>query len=700
MRMLSHLLEFLRNRLFASLKVGTTNSPLTTCDPTPNGTDAVSNVIESGAAETAYQAGNWEVAERLCRMVLALEPRNIEALNLLGNISAQTERSQEAVDLLSYAASLDPNRADLLNNLGIALQNLKRSEEALEIYQRAILLRPAYTEALINRGNTLSDLGLHQAALESFEQAITLKPESADNYINRGNALSALKRHDAALQSYEQAIALEPKYAEAYYNRGETLLELHRLEDALESLQRALTLKPDMSNLYGLLVHAKMRLCNWEDLRHHIDNVSERIERGERASAPFPLLGFSSSPALQRKASEIWQRAEYPSGNALPKIAICHDLEKIRIGYFSADFHDHATTRLIAELFEKHDRSRFELTAFSFGPDTRDAMRRRVIAAFDRFIDVRGVSDLAVATQARDLKIDIAVDLKGYCQDSRAGIFALRAAPVQVSYLGYPGTTGADYIDYLIADETLIPTDCLRHYSEKIVYLPYSYQVNDSKRPIANIGGDRGEMGLPEKGFVFCCFNNIYKITPEFFDRWMRILTKVDGSVLWLLADDSGAASNLRDEAARRGVEESRLVFANHVPLVEHLARHHLADLFLDTLPCNAHTTASDALWAGLPVLTCLGQTFAGRVAASLLNGVRLPELIAASGDEYERLAVELAVDQSRLVDIRQRLAENRETAPLFDIKMFTRHIEAGYVAMHERFQANIGPEHIYIPRD
>jgi predicted O-linked N-acetylglucosamine transferase (SPINDLY family) len=351
----------------------------------------------------------------------------------------------------------------------------------------------------------------------------------------------------------------------------------------------------------------------------------------------------------------------------------------------------------MAELFEQHDKSRFELTAFSFGPDKQDAMRGRVSAAFEKFIDVRSVSDVDVAMQARSLGLDIALDLKGFCQDSRTGIFALRAAPVQVNYLGYPGTMGAEYIDYLIADATLIPEEHQRHYSEKIVYLPHCYQANDTKRPISDKAVTRQGMGLPQAGFVFCCFNNNFKIVPGVFDCWMRILKQVEGSVLWLLEDNAKAADNLRREAEARGVNRARLVFARRLPLPEHLARHRLADLFLDTLPCNAHTTASDALWAGLPVLTSIGETFAGRVAASLLSGVLLPELAARTLEDYERLAVDLATNPGRLAEVRHRLAGNRLTAPLFDIQLFTRHIEAAYVAMFERYRANLPPAHIHV---
>jgi predicted O-linked N-acetylglucosamine transferase (SPINDLY family) len=351
----------------------------------------------------------------------------------------------------------------------------------------------------------------------------------------------------------------------------------------------------------------------------------------------------------------------------------------------------------MAELFERHDKSKFELIAFSFGPETNDEMQIRVSQAFDHFINVASLSDLEVALLSRELGIDIAIDLKGVTQDYRLSIFSYRAAPIQVSYLGYPGTLGVDYIDYLIADKTLIPKQSQQHYSEKIVYLPNSYQVNDRHRAIAPTQFTKQELGLPEDAFVFCCFNNNFKITPDIFDSWIRILKAVDSSVLWLLQDNPTVALNLQKEAAQRGLDPARLVFAGRMDLPEHLARHNAADLFLDTTPCNAHTTASDALWAGLPLLTCMGETFASRVAASLLNAIGLPELVTETQADYEALAIDLAKTPAKLKALKEKLERNRLTTPLFDSELFTKHLEASYMQMYERYQADMKPEHIEV---
>jgi protein O-GlcNAc transferase len=370
---------------------------------------------------------------------------------------------------------------------------------------------------------------------------------------------------------------------------------------------------------------------------------------------------------------------------------------KIRIGYFSADFHGHATAYLMAQLFELHDRSKFEIFGFSFGPPADDDMRRRLAAGFDQLIDVKDKSDKEIAELARNLQIDIGVDLKGFTDQSRSGIFAHRAAPIQVNYLGFPGTMGANYIDYIIADRTLIPPEEAEFYTEKIAYLPHSYQVNDRTRRISDRRFTREELGLPTDAFVFCCFNNSFKITPDVFDIWMRLLTKVDRSALWLLKTNASAVESLRAEAVRRGIESERLVFAEPIDLSDHLARHASADLFLDTFYCNAHTTASDALWAGMPVVTRLGHTFAGRVAASLLNAIGLPELVTRTSDEYEQLAFRLANDRDKLSLIRKRLADNRLTHPLFDTELFTRHIESAYEKMWERHRMNLKPDHLSV---
>jgi predicted O-linked N-acetylglucosamine transferase (SPINDLY family) len=614
-----------------------------------------------------------------------------------GVVLQELRQLQAAIDSYSRAISIRPDYVEACYNRGTALQELKEWQGAIASYDQAIHIKPDYHEAYFNRGVALKAMKSLDAAVSSYDAAIRIKPDYAEAINNRGNALQELNQLDAAVASYDRALIIKPDYADAHFNRGKALHSLSQLEAAIASYSSALKLKPDYDYLFGLLLNTRMKLCDWTGYQEQITGLMARLERGMKCSSCFTVLGLTDSLAAQRKAAEILVSDKHPANDLLGSIPKRARSPKIRIGYYSADFHNHATSILIAGLLEQHDRNRFELIGFSFGPDRQDEMRQRVSAAFDQFIDVRMKSDQEVAQLSRLLGIDIAVDLKGYTQDNRMGIFSYRAAPVQVSYLGYPGTVGAPYMDYLIADRTLVPELSQKHYSEKIVYLPGSYQVNDRKRRISERIYTRAEVGLPEQGFVFCCFNNNYKITPEVFDSWVRILNAVPGSVLWLFEDHATASTNLRKEAAQRGLDPNRLVFATQMMLSEHLARHRLADLFLDTLPYNAHTTASDALWAGLPVLTQAGESFAARVAASLLNAIGLPELITETQTEYESLAIELAHNPARLSALKVKLEQNRLTAPLFDTNLYTRNLEAAYSAMYERYQADLPPEHIYL---
>ena len=648
-------------------------------------------------ALSLHRMGQLGQAREIFEQVLRIQPRHFDAMNMAGIVAAQTGDFGKAAELFGCAMQINPQNAEVCNNRGNVLQQLKLYQDSLECYEKAIALKPDYAEAYGNRGVVQQEMGQLHAALNSLDTAIVLKPDFADAYNNRGNALRALKRYQAAKDDYDMAIALKPTFAKAYYNRGNALQELRQPKAALESFDQAFALIPDHEFLMGMRMHARMQLCDWNDFKGTCRQIEAKVGRGDKAATPLPFLAMSGSPELQRKVAEIWMRSKYPENHALPPLSRTGRHHKIRLAYFSADFHNHATSYLMAEMFDKHDKSRFELVGFSFGPNKNDEMRNRIAASFDQFIDVQSMSDLDVALLSRKMEVDIAIDLKGYTQDSRTGIFAARAAPIQVNYLGYPGTMGADYIDYLIADPTLIPADHTHFYAEKIAYLPNSYQPNDSRRTISDKPYTRADMGLPETGLIFCCFNNSYKITPAIFDVWMRILKQVEGSALWLLEDNPEVTRNLCKEAETRGIRQERLAFAKRLPPPEHLARHRLADLFLDTLPYNAHTTASDSLWAGLPVLTCAGETFAGRVAASLLQAIQLPELVTPTIESYESLAIELASSPSRLREIGNKLSRNRQLAPLFNTELYTSHIEAAYIAMYDRHQSGLPPGHIHI---
>lgn len=615
-----------------------------------------------------------------------------------GNALIESRRLEAAVASFDQAIALKPDFAEAHGNRGKALLELGQWPAAIASYDKAIQWKPTLAEAYVGRGHVLLTLQRLDSALADFDQAIQLKPGLAEAHHNRGNALQELQRADAAVASYDRAIALNPGYADAYANRGLAFQALKQMQLAAADYGKALLLKPDCEFLLGNYLHVRMSVADWKDFEADLSRLTSRIERGEKASPPFSVMAIADSPALQQMAAQIWAHAWHPPRDTLGPIANRTGKRKIRLGYYSGDFSNHPVAYLTAKLFESHDKSRFELFAFSFGPDRKDEMRQRVETAFDRFIDVRAMSDVEVARLSRDLEVDIAIDLKGFTQGSRCGMFAERSAPVQVNYLGYPGTMGVDYFDYVIADETVIPEENRQYHTEKVVCMPNSFLVNDAQRQISARRWTRAESGLPQTGFVFCCFNNTYKIVPSWFDIWMRLLKVIEGSVLWLMEDHPAAVANLRREAQQRGVDPGRLIFASRVPsLAHHLARYRLADLFIDTLPYNAHTTASDALWAGLPVLTCLGHSFVARVAGSLLHAVHLPELVTQSPAAYEALAIELATQPQQLAALRQKLDRERLSAPLFDTPLFTRHLEAAYTAMWDRYRAGLAPDHLHI---
>ncbi|MDR3475412.1 MAG: tetratricopeptide repeat protein [Devosia sp.] len=609
-------------------------------------------------------------------------------------------RHQAALEDFDAALAIQPGLVEALNNKGIALTALRRLPEALDAFDGVMVLHPGHVDAARRRGHVLLALKRFRAALDGFEQVARQRPELAESHYDLGLALLEMRRFDKALESFETAISLQPDFAAAHYERGRALRGLRRLAEAVASFRQAIDIDPGLRSARDIHVLTALEICDWS----HYASETAALEQGVQAAAPlapFALLPFVAAPARLLDAARHRARRvlvhEASPGQASNGASRRGGRERLRIGYYSADFHAHATAYLTAGLFEQHDRERVELFAFSFGPSSDDAMRARLRRSFDRFIDVRLTASAEVARQSRELGIDIAVDLKGYTTDSRPEIFAHRAAPLQVNYLGFPGTLGAPYMDYIIADSTVIPPGSERYYDEKVVRLPHCYQVNDGRRPIAAGLPGRVELGLPATGFVFCCFNNNFKITPAVFAGWMRILAQVEGSVLWLLEDNADAAGNLRREAQAAGIDPVRLVFAPRLPLEDHLARHRHADLFLDTSPCNAHTTASDALWAGLPVLTLIGEGFAGRVAASLLAAIGLPELITESQAEYEALAVTLATDRGGLDALKQKLAGNRLTTPLFDTPLFARHIEDAYFQMHDRHRRGLPPDDLAI---
>ena len=639
-----------------------------------------------------HQMGKLEVAEASYRQVIAIAPNVAVAHNNLGTVLKDKGDLDAALAALEQALALQTDYAEAHYNRGIVLQQQARAEEALAAYGRSIALRPDYIDAANNAGIVLQELGRHTEAIELYRKFARPTSAHADLYNNMGTALLGSGRPEEARQAFEQALAGRPDFPEAAYNLGNAYRELGRLADALAAWQRALQLRADYPDALSQLVHHRALTCQWD--RHAADQerLVGMVRSGVRVP-PFYLLATPATAADQWLAGRQWMASLQPPREVRFRHQPSLPGGRLRLGYLSGDLHQHSTAQLMAGLFEGHDRDCFEVFAYSYGADDASSMRARLTRAFDRFVDISTLSYRDAAKAIHQDQIDILIDLKGYTHGSRPMIPALRPASVQVSYLGYPATMGADFIDYILVDRFVVDEAEQPAFSEKLVHLPVCYQANDPGFVRAASPTSRRDWGLREEGLVLCCFNNSYKLSPAMFDIWMRLLNATPGCVLWLLATNGLVEANLRKEVAARGVDPARLVFADVVPSAEHIERHRHADLFLDTLPCNAHTTASDALWGGVPVLTCRGDTFAGRVAGSLLKAIGMGELVTNSLGEYERTAQALLGDPARLTAMRRRIEQKRDTNSLFDLPTLTRAIEAAYQRMWLQHVAGEEPQ-------
>jgi len=632
-------------------------------------------------------------ALRSYERALRLQPTFAVALYNRAVLLAALHRAEESLAAYDRYLKLFPSHVEALSNRGALLLELKRPEEALMSFDRALKLAPQLSKALNNRGNALQILHRFEEAVASFDRAIAAEPRYFEALRNRGAALRKLGLAESALASVEAALQVRPGEPATMLDRAEILVDLRRHAEAIACLTELLELTPEADYAAGLRLHLQGLTCDWQGQQQRARALIASADAGRRADFPFPFLSITDSAAAQERCTRAFAADKFPASAAPLWRGVRYGHPKIRIAYISGDLRQHPVSALLTGVVEKHDRERFESIAISLRPAEQSPLGQRVRAAFDEFIDVSRMSDRAVAELLRERQVDIAVDLMGYTQGSRTAILAHRPAPIQVNYLGFPGTMGAAYMDYIVADEFLIPAAQRRHYAEKVVWLPDCFQANDDRRAFAPTTPARRQFGLPDFGLVFCCFNNSYKINPPCFDVWMRLLRFVQGSVLWLVADDPGVQHNLRQEARRRDVDPQRLIFANRISYDDHLARLRCADVFLDTLPFNAGTTASDALWAGVPVVTCAGESMAARMAGSLLTAVGLPELIADDIDAYEALALDLATTPSLLADLRSRLARNRLASPLFDSERFCRHLESAYTRMWQRAERGKPPD-------
>jgi len=612
------------------------------------------------------KSGKLDKAKVLCLEILEEQPDDFDTLRLFALISFQDKNYHQSLDLISRAIKIKPDFAEIYNFYSIVLIHLKKIDEAIK----------------------------------SWNDAIKIKPDYAEAYYNRANALSELRRFNEAIESYDKAIQIKPDSVEFHYNRGVALIKFNKLEDALQSYDRAIEIKPEHNYLLGQYFHLKNKMCDWSNFNENLENLKDKILKLKTASMPWSILSIYDLPLLQKISAETYLKSKYSKTNILKPIIKREPNKKIRIGYFTANFRDHAQSYLLVKALELHDKSKFELIGFSLNPvnKSHDEMYKRISSVFDQFIDVGSKSDIEIVEISRDIKIDIAVDLMGFTQNNKFRIFIKRCAPIQINYLGYPGTSGSNCMDYLIGDKIVIPKENQNFFTEKIAYMPHTYKADDgSEKQISKKKFTREKFGLPKNSFVFCCFNQNYKINPETFNLWIEILNSVNNSVLWLFEADPIASKNLKKELEVKGLNPCRIIFAKKMSRADHLARYQLADLFIDSFPYTAHTTCSDALWTGLPVLTRIGNSFASRVAASLLAAIDLSEMIVKTKKEYKDLAIEIANNKEKLKQIKNKLQKNILTKPLFDTKLFTKNIEELYSIMYQRYHSDLPADHIEI---
>ena len=628
---------------------------------------------------------------------IKIKPDYAEAFFNKGNVYSIIKDYKNSIKNFEEAIKIKKNYKEAFSNLGNVYVEMKDYERALEKFNLSTQISPINPIEYNNIGNIYFELKNFKKALENFDKALSVDTNFALSYYNKAKTYKEINQNEKAVTNYEKAISLNKNFSEAYKNLGNVYLDLKILDKSIYNHQQAININPNISFLEGTILQSKCGICDWENFSENKSLLKKNILSGKKSSNPFSTLLIYDSPHLHKKSSKIFFESEYNKNSFKEIIKELPSNKKVHIGYYSSDFHNHATMYLMANLFELHDKSKFQIYAFSFGQDDNSEIRNRVSKTFDKFLDVRLKTDEQIVEMSRELKIDIAVDLKGFTLNNRFGIFVKRCAPLQISYLGYPGTLASDSIDYLVADKTLIPDENKKFYSEKIIYMPNTYQVNDSTLKVSEKKFERKDLGLPEKGIVFCSFNQSYKILPDMFKIWTQIIKKVENSVLWLMTDNEITEKNLKNEFIKNDIKENRLIFASRMHHREHLSRLKLADIFLDTFPYNAHTTASDALRVGIPVVTLKGQSFASRVASSLLNCLDLNELTTDNENEYQKVAIKLAENNSLLQEIKRKINSNISTKPLFDTKLFTQHLEKAYLTVIQRLKKNKSLDHIEI---
>ena len=654
-------------------------------------------------AKKLHQAGKVNEAQKIYLELLINSPSDHKINFLTGTSYLQLKNYEKAITYLDNSINISPEFPHSYNSKGIVFSEMKFFEEAIRNYDKAILLKPDFLEAHLNRGISLKNIQEYDDALKSFEKCIEIDSLNPKIYNNLGNLFLENLKYADAKNAYDKAIMFNEKYAEAYEGRGDALQEIAKIEKdpsklslSITNYEEAFSIKPDLDYVYGKIVSTKMYVNDWSKTEQYLSKIKEEVNNNKKTIIPFPLLSLMDDPKLHKKCSEIFA-TDYPLKNLINNEKIKN--EKIKIGYFCADFNEHPVSMLIAKMLSLHDKSKFKVFCYSFGFEKKDELHKWIESKVDVYRDIRKLNNEDVAKLAKNDGINIAIDLQGYTSKHRVGIFSHRAAPIQINFLGYPGTMGSNYFDYIIADENLIPETSREFYSEKPIYMPNQYQVQNDELKVSEIIPSKKELGLPEKSFIFCGINNTYKISPAIFDVWMKILHKVENSVLWLLDNNEVSKNNLLREARARNINGDRLIFSKRTAHDRYLAQFNHADLYLDTFNYNAGATASSALWMGVPVLTMAGISYAARMASSLLKSIDLPELITTSIYDYEKLALELSTRPEKLNAIKEKLKKNRSEKPLFNTEMYTRHFEEGMSQVFNNFISGNKTKIIFIKK-
>jgi predicted O-linked N-acetylglucosamine transferase (SPINDLY family) len=648
-----------------------------------------------------HKNGRLEEAKKIYEIVLEKNPNNFEIINLLGVVSSQLNEHVKAINLINKAININSNHPSLYNNLGAIYKEIEEYDQAIKNFEKAIRLNPNYAEAYNNLGIIFKKKNQYKEAYNNYKIAIKINPNYAEAYNNLGLLFAETKNFKESIVNLSKAIDMNNNYIDAYKNRA-NIYSLNKQNFlAIKDYNKLKILEPDKEIIYeSLIFFNKNQVCDWKDFKKNLRKIENYLTNNQSITDyinPWKLLSCTDSLEIIKKNTNNYNNKEFGNKENKKKIfSYTYPKKKIRIAYYSPDFRRHAVSHLIANVYESHNKDNFEIIGFHFSKSPDDDMTKRISIAFDKFFDVKNISDQDVISQSKDLKIDVAIDLAGHTADNRTNIFVNRVAPIQINFLGHPGSAGP-YMDYIIADKNLIPDKNQKFYFEKIIYMPDCYQPHDSKKNIGNSNYGRTKFNLPESNFLYCCFNSVYKINPLIFNSWMRILKKTKNTALCLLEGNDSCKENLLTEASKRGIDANRIFFSPHVVYEDVFQRFKLCDLFLDTFPYSAHTTASEALSSGLPLLTITGESFQSRVSTSLLKNLNIPELITSNIEDYENFAICLANNPEKLKEIRKKLLSSINSSNTFNAKIYTKNLEKAYLQTYDNYYKNLAPENIYI---